>query len=396
MESPIADFLATYPTPGTRGSYGTALRAFVDAVYGPQPRVGAHSHMTPADRARYEVLAAEYLAGDRDHAAEIIRAIGLWTVAPRTAHVRVAAIAEFLVHHGIDLSDRDRRRIRSKLPRGGPVTRRGELTPEMLRAVAGHVDERSRALVLVQASSGMRIGEAVKVRLADLDLDTAPASIEIRPEFTKTKTGRIAFISSEAAEAVRAWLAVRDRYLAAAVERVSGCVPPKDPDDPRLFPFSINNAEGSWSRALAKAGLDERDERTGRLIRPLHSLRAFFASQLALGCPQQIVEELLGHEGYLSGAYRRYSRQQLAEAYLAAEHHVTVLVPAEYKDLKSQVADRLAAHGEILEGMVLENVQLKNRVQQLESQNATILEAARVLKEISEHPRLREALRERE
>jgi integrase len=395
MELPIADFLSSYQTPGTRGSYGTALRAFLDAVHGPL-RETTRGNLTPEDRARYEDLAAAYLAGDRNYADDIIRAIGRWTVAPRTAHVRVAAVAEFLTYHGIDLSDRDRKRIRSKLPRGGAVTRRGELTHEMLRAVAGHVDERGRALILVQASGGMRIGETIRVRLRDLDLDAAPPTIEIRPEFTKTQTGRTAFISTEAAEAVRAWLAVRNRYLAAAVERVSGCIPPKDPNDPRLFPFSINNAEETWARALAKAGLDERDERTGRLIRPLHSLRAFFASQLGLGCPQQVVEELLGHDGYLSDAYRRYSRQQLADAYLAAESHVTVLVPAEYKTLKSKVTERLQAHSEILESVVLENVQLKGRVQQLESQNATILEAAQVLKEISEHPRLREALRERE
>ncbi len=386
MALPIADFLSTYQTPGTRRSYGGAVRAFLDAVYGPQPRVGAHSHMAPEDRERYETLAGEYLAGNRDHADDIIRVLARWTVAPQTAHMRVAAVSEFLTHHGIDLTDRDRKRIRSKLPRGGAVTRRGDVTPEILRAVAGHLDERGRALLLVLASSGMRIGEAVKVRLRDLDLDASPAAIEIRAEFCKNKTGRVAFISAEAVEATRAWLAVRDRYLDAAACRASGCIPAKNRDDSRLFPFSITTSEGTWALALSKAGHAERDERTGRLIRPLHSLRAFFSSQLSLSCPQPIVEELLGHEGYLTNAYRRYSRQQLAEAYLAAEHHVTVLVPAEYKALKSQVSDRLAAHSEILESVVLENVQLKGRLQQLESQNATILEAAEVLKEISEHP----------
>ena len=172
--------------------------------------------------------------------------------------------------------------------------------------------------------------------------------------------------------------------------------PAKNRDDSRLYPFSITTSEGTWALALSKAGLDERDERTGRLIRPLHSLRAFCSSQLGLGCPQPVVEELLGHEGYLTDAYRRYSRQQLAEAYLAAEQHITILVPAEYKALKSQVSDRLQAHSEILESVVLENVQLKGRLQQLEHQNATILEAAAVLKEISEHPRIRMALREAE
>lgn len=266
----------------------------------------------------------------------------------------------------------------------------------MLRRVLGHLDERTRALVPVLASSGMRIGEAVRVRPTDVVLDASPATIEIPAGYAKNRTGRVTFIPSEAADAVRTWLAVREGYQRAAVSRVSGCVAQKNPDDPRLFPFSITTAEDAWARALGKAGLDERDETTRRLIRLLHSLRAFFASQLGLGCPQQVVEELLGHEGYLADACRRHSRQQLAAAYLAAEHHVTILVPAEYKEPRSRVSDRLQAHSEILENVVLENVQLKGRVQDLERQNATIPEAAQVLKEISEHPRLRLALHERE
>ncbi len=389
MEGPIADFLSIYPKPGTRTVYRSALRAFLDHVNNRR-----REDREPDAGDVYEVLAAQYLADGRDRAADLIRFIGSSPDAPMTVQNRVAAVLEFLGHHGIDLSDRDRRRIRQKLPRGGTVSRRGDVTHEMLRRIAGHLDEHTRALMLVLASSGMRIGEAVTVRLTDINLEASPPVIEIRPEHSKNRVGRITFISAEAASEVRAWLAVRDSYHRAAMNRASGCVGAKDPNDPRLFPFSVGTAEDAWARGLTKAGLAERDERTRRLIRPLHSLRAFFASQLGLSCPQQVVEELLGHEGYLTDAYRRYSRQQLADAYLAAEHHVTILVPAEYKALKGQVTDRLAAHSEILEGMVLENVQLKGRVQDLERQNATILEAAEVLKEISEHPRLREALRE--
>ncbi len=87
--------------------------------------------------------------------------------------------------------------------------------------------------------------------------------------------------------------------------------------------------------------------------------------------------------------------EDLAAAYLSAEHHVTVLIPAEYKALKDQVSDRLAAHSEILESVVLDNVQLKGRVKDLERQNATILEAAEALKAVTEHPLRLERLRER-
>lgn len=388
---PIEDFLSIYPKPGTRRTYASALRAYLDAVYGPQRAAG---YATAGEADAYEALAAAYLADDREYAGDIIRAIGQSDAAPNTVRYRMAAVLEFLAHHGRDISDRDRKRIRSKLPKGGVLGKRGEINAGTVRTVAGHLEEHGRALVLVLASSGMRIGEAVKIRLGDVDLDASPAAIEIRPEFSKNRTGRVAFISAEAVSEVRTWLDVRDRYLGAACERASGCVAKKDPGDPRLFPFSAGNADAMWGRALADAGLDERDERTGRLTRTLHGLRAFFASQLGLGCPQPVVEELLGHEGYLTNAYRRYSRQQLAEHYRAAEHHVTVLVPAEYRELRGTVQKRQEAQMAIVEDLALKNRTLESRLQQLERQNATILEAAEVLKEVSVHPRMRQALRE--
>lgn len=102
-------------------------------------------------------------------------------MAPKTVHLRVAAALVSLPHHGIDpLSNQDRRRIRSKLPRGGAVTRRGEPTPEKRWTVADHPHERAKVLVLILASPGIRIGEAVKVRVSDLDPGASPAVSEIR------------------------------------------------------------------------------------------------------------------------------------------------------------------------------------------------------------------------
>ncbi len=191
MAGPIDDFLSIYPKSGTRRVYRSALRAFLDFVYGRQREDRMRSVPAGEVAGLYEDLAARYLADDRDRAADLIRFAGTSTDAPTTTQTRAAAVLEFLGHHGIDLSDRDRRRIRGKLPRGGAVTRRGDVTHEMLRRIAGHLDEHGRALVLVLASSGMRIGEAVTVRLADLDLEASPAAIEIRSEYSKNRVGRV-------------------------------------------------------------------------------------------------------------------------------------------------------------------------------------------------------------
>jgi integrase len=382
---PIQDFLSIYPKIGTQRTYASNLRGHLDAIYGPQRKKEGRIYATADDQARYEALAAAYLSEDRDYVDDIIRAIGRSTLAPKTLTLRTATVIEFLTHHGVDLSARDRRRIRQKLPKSGAISKRGDLSQETIRSILGHLDEHGRALVLVLASSGMRIGEAVKIRMRDIDLDATPATIDIRPEFSKNGAGRVCFISSEAANEVRTWLKVRDKYLHAASARVSGCIGKKRRDDPRLFPFSISNAEKMWTRAVTEAGFDERDERTNRLTLTPHSLRAWFSSQLGLACPQPIVEELIGHEGYLSDAYRRYSRQQLAEHYLAAEEHVLILVPQEYRELKGSLHKRQEAQAMMFEDLALRNKALEGRVTSLEAENVILHEASRKMKNITEN-----------
>lgn len=332
----------------------------------------------------------------RDYVADVLLFIGKCgeqNLAPMTINTRVAAVLEFLMHHNREISDKDRKRIRSKVPRGGAVSKRDDLTHEMLREILSHMEEHGEALVLMLASSGMRIGEAVAIRITDVDLEAVPAEVDIRPEFAKNRVGRTAFISSEAVTAIRSWLLVRDGWLSAAVARASGCVAKKSIQDPRLFPFSVGNGEAIWNGALAAAGLAERDPRTGRMTRTPHSLRGFFSSQLGLTCPEPIVQVLVGHEGYLTDAYRRYTKTQLGEHYLEAEHHVLILVPQEYKDLKTKVSKRQEAQMVMVEDLSLRNHHLESRVAALEAENATILEAAGILKQMTEHPRLREVLR---
>ena len=49
----------------------------------------------------------------------------------------------------------------------------------------------------------------------------------------------------------------------------------------------------------------------------------------------------MGHEGYLTDAYRRYSVEQLGEMYLKGVHAVTVFEgSADISDIKKQLKDK--------------------------------------------------------
>jgi hypothetical protein len=84
-----------------------------------------------------------------------------------------------------------------------------------------------------------------------------------------------------------------------------------------------------WKLGMEKIGLPDRDPRTGRLTRTIHSTRSFFNTRMKMGgVPDFVVEGLLGHAGYLDGSYGvkkdRMGDEQLAEAYLAGEPAITI------------------------------------------------------------------------
>ena len=375
---PIEEFLAIYSAERTRHRYRGAIRAIVEFRYGPQ-RAGRRA--TPEEAARYEPLARAYLEAPPDVVGDLIRFAATSTAAPMTAVTNMAALFEFFDHYGIEVSPRDRKKIRAKLPRGGAVGIEAELDAGGLRTIIQHMALNNRALALALVSSGMRVGEALQIHVRDVDLSASPAEVRIRAEYTKTKQQRTTFLSGEAAECIGEWLKIRDQYILSAANRGSGLAgvragARKTVRDPRLFPWDATTVSKAWAIALQKAGLHEVDSATGRATIHPHMLRKFFRSQLALSCPVDIVETLMGHQGYLTDAYRRYSRKQMAEYYLAAEHEVTIQVPAEYRDLKADLSGKLAVQAEINNGLTAKTLRMETRIDDLE---ALSREQARVI-----------------
>jgi hypothetical protein len=162
-------------------------------------------------------------------------------------------------------------------------------------------------------------------------LNADPVLIEVRGEYTKGGNKYRTFISKEAKEAIKNWLAVRGDYLSSARKRGRGLSKlgngrgVRRIGDKRLFPFSSTVAGSMWNLACKKAGLDGIDESTGRHKFHIHMLRKFFRSQMGMaGVPRDVIEAMIGHEEYLDDAYRRFNTEQLAEQYQKGEMHLLV------------------------------------------------------------------------
>jgi integrase len=370
----IESFLSMYPKHNTTKGYRAAIYDFLDHIYG---RVRAGSRATNDERVKYEELCARYLTEERDYLNDLVMYIGAKNGAPPASiKNKVAGLKEWLYFNSVEFSPRELKTLRHKTPRAkGSWTVEREFDLEILRKILAHTDEKASALILVLASSGMRIGETLNVKLSDVDLDKEPPEIIVRGEYTKGNETRVVFISKEAKAAVEEWLNVRENYIKSAHNRNKGLIKkgeakPKKEKDDRLFPFAEAVVREFWSNALEKAGLDGRDTSTNRLQYRIHGLRKFFRSQLALSCPLDIVEALMGHEGYLTEAYRRYTRKQMGEYYLKGEHQITVAGTADLHEIKDRLQDTQAAvkgYKDIVTEQAEEMVELRSRLEAMEA-----------------------------
>lgn len=388
----ISQFLELYPKKNTKDVYRAGIYSFFEFYNSEIKRSG--KRVTENEAGQFEKEAKAYLPlnGGKNADLEIYVndlmrfAAHLHDKPPKTAKTYLGATKEYLGYNGIEFTQRQLKTIRLKLPKGGVRTVESDMDRNIVQQVLQHTDIKGRALFLSLASSGMRIGEALQITLDDLVpfLNENPVMIKIRGEYTKTGEQRFVFISGEAKDALVEWLKVRDQYLKAAVNKNRGLIDngagTKTLNDNRVFPFSDNNALEIWTNALTNAGLLTIDKGTNRKQLRIHQLRKFFRSQLALGCPVDIVEALMGHEGYLTEVYRRYTKVQMAEYYLKNEHHITIAQNKSVETIKKEITNEM---NEAIKGLVVENQGLQSKNKELEDKLTRLEKVVKVISKVA-------------
>ena len=338
-EGKIEGFLSWYSSKSTRKVYRSALNLFFSVI-----NKNPESYFNEKQDYKTDVVRFAQIIADRP---------------PKTYYVYLSAVKKFLQRNEIDLKAsfwQDLKTVSSYKRSRRALTEDRIPTNKELRKILNHCSLREKTILLMLLSSGMRIGEALEIKREDIDLDYKPAKIELQMEYTKTGLARTVFISDEAREHLIEWLEQKDRYIE-YVNTVTN-LPHRviTQNDNRLFPFSAQAVRDTLVRILKRTGLDEKDKRTGRYLIHLHSFRKFFKSKMSLSCPVPIVEKLMGHEGYLSSAYDRYSVEDLAKHYKEGMEQVTVF---------STVLDQ----SEELEKLKEQIEQQKEQIEELEKHN---------------------------
>jgi len=183
----------------------------------------------------------------------------------------VYAFIGYLIDNEVLSLDILHKKIRIKLPEVLPKAIPDE---DLQQILANITTVRDRALILLLLHTGMRIGELLKVKMADIIL---PERKILLPLGEKNLHGRVVYYSSAAEQALNKWLAIRK------------------PDSDYLF-YGYRGGELSYviawtimKKAVRKAGLEQRGY-------SLHSLRHTFATNmLNAGLRLEVLQKLLGH-----------------------------------------------------------------------------------------------------
>ena len=175
-----------------------------------------------------------------------------------------------------------KRSIKLKLPETLPRA----INPADVRKLFSVINgTRDRALFLLLLRTGIRIGEALGLRVNDLDIKDRKVHLF---EGEKNSMGRVVYLSDDALFAIKLWLRRRDK------------------DKEFVFygqshgHLCYSTGRGLFVKYLKHAGLDQKGY-------TVHCLRHTFASELLnAGMRLECLQQLLGHQDI--EVTRRYAR----------------------------------------------------------------------------------------
>ena len=274
-----------------------------------------------------ETLTREDLEAFIEHLQEL--GLQASTVASRVKQLK--AFVRFLIEEAVVEPQVLSKRLTIKVPESLPRA----IPPEDLRGVLEVIEDlRDRAMILVLLRTGMRIGELLATTVNEVLIEERKILIY---EAQKNRLGRVAYLSDDAIDALKAWLRKRDprkEHLFYARGSKTMC---------------YTTARTIFHRYLLKAGLAHKGY-------TLHCLRHTFATELLnAGMRLECLQVLLGHASLqMTRRYARLSDKTREQEYFKAMERIEKEETNAYYQLDHQLqtileaAELLAPHREEL------------------------------------------------
>lgn len=235
---------------------------------------------------------------------------------PKTILDYMSSAKRFMVFCGLEI-DEKKLRNRVSMPRVLKIAEEPLRIEQVKRLLTiGKPNVNMRGLILLLLSSGMRLSEALNLKVKELDLNAHPARASLRAEITKAKRARIAYMSDEAR---------------VAIEEVIHDAPP----DRLMFGYSgdiwsrTKIATVNFRRVVERAGLGDKIE--GHRIHKIHFhiFRKFFLTKGSDVIGEHAAHALCGHGFYMDTYYQKSEEEREAD-YLKLMPKLTVFGNEEF------------------------------------------------------------------
>jgi len=257
-------------------------------------------------------------------------------ISPKTVKLYFALVKPFFYYKGLRFHSADIKE-NLKFPKVFYNEKHG-VTREEIKTIFDVLKPRKKALFLCQLSSGMRIGELLRMKKKQLDLSTKRITVTIPAEHNKNGRARTTFFSKEAA-----------KYLRVILKNKT--------DDELIFTkneyweSARNTVLANMRRWIAKQELHNITT---------HSFRAYFITKVSRIDPN-LAKRLAGQKSYLD-EYDRMSQNEKLEKYLELEPSLLI---EEDEKLKSEV-ERLRAKEDKIESLENQMARIKMQLDRFE------------------------------
>jgi site-specific recombinase XerD len=320
----------------------------------------------------YHWLKTEYPKKSRGSGEHQVVAKG---VSDKLAHFFVNAVRSFYATYDITI----RMRGRHRLPRPRVQNKRMKVGAEQVKVLVDHArTPRDRAIILTLFQSGMDVSTLCSVKYGDvaegLSKEENPLNLELhRP---KTGTEYYTFLGTDAIEALKAYL---DDMRSRGVQfRNDTALFLKERGKEQL---TTNLVQNMMKEVAVNSGFVDR-ENNGNGFNPLgpHALRESFGSiMINSGVPDTIVDFWLGHEiGEMAEAYKGVQYESLKQMYEDREKLLSISPKENLEELREKLKGEIEQQNRqlqtMLNSLVTENLDLKQRISRTEQKLAELEE----------------------
>ena len=268
---------------------------------------------------------------------------------------RVSCVKLLLIYHDVDINET---KFKAKVKFAKSVRREKEAIDknDIRKILLSCDDKRIKTYLMLLSGTGMRAKEALNLRFADFDLKSNPARVNLKGEYTKTRTDRYVFLTKEFVNQFQDYIAWRHRERAlvsfdklkhrreiafAPTYRATDLVftiPHRDPKNNAAVDSLYMGFIDGINAVIDRVGLGEleRGGQNRKITR--HTFRRFVKSVISDLGYGDYSEWFIGHAG---STYYRKKDQEKAEIFGKVEPYLTFLdaqaIEAGHADIQTKV-----------------------------------------------------------